>query len=210
MAKPDGRIEKGQRLSTAISARAWNRAQDAADIVLGARPGFSVPQTIGPGSRLVLPMQVSALGVPYNYTFGPGSAVTFDRGSAAGFRLLADGNNIEAYADVELFRADVLDPRNGDDTTYPYGQSFGITLAGGKLYDVVPVVINGYAICRIHVISFRHQFAKGAVLRSTGETKDNLRGCLESTECGCDGTAKILFHEPGSTYPEIRWGMVVL
>lgn len=39
MAKPDGRIEKGQRLSTAISASAWNRAQDAADIVLGVRPG---------------------------------------------------------------------------------------------------------------------------------------------------------------------------
>jgi len=43
MAKPDGRIEKGQRLSTAISARAWNRAQDAADIVLGVRPGVGVP-----------------------------------------------------------------------------------------------------------------------------------------------------------------------
>jgi hypothetical protein len=39
MAKPDGRIEKGQRLGSAISARAWNRAQDAADIVLGVRPG---------------------------------------------------------------------------------------------------------------------------------------------------------------------------
>jgi len=39
MAKPDGRIEKGQRLASAISARAWNRAQDAADIVLGVRPG---------------------------------------------------------------------------------------------------------------------------------------------------------------------------
>jgi hypothetical protein len=36
----DGRIEPGQRLSTAISARAWNRAQDAADIVLGQRIGF--------------------------------------------------------------------------------------------------------------------------------------------------------------------------
>jgi predicted RecA/RadA family phage recombinase len=39
MAKPDGRIEKGQRIASAISARAWNRAQDAADIVLGVRPG---------------------------------------------------------------------------------------------------------------------------------------------------------------------------
>lgn len=32
-----GRINPGQRLDAAISARAWNRAQDAADIVLGSR-----------------------------------------------------------------------------------------------------------------------------------------------------------------------------
>lgn len=37
----DGRIEPGQPLKTAISASAWNRAQDAADIVLGQRPGFA-------------------------------------------------------------------------------------------------------------------------------------------------------------------------
>jgi hypothetical protein len=34
MARGDYRIEQGQSLDTAISARAWNRAQDAADIVL--------------------------------------------------------------------------------------------------------------------------------------------------------------------------------
>lgn len=39
MARPDGRIEPGQRLATAISARAWNRAQQAADVVLGAGTG---------------------------------------------------------------------------------------------------------------------------------------------------------------------------
>lgn len=39
MARNDGRIEKGQRLSSAISAKAWNRAQQAADVVLGAQPG---------------------------------------------------------------------------------------------------------------------------------------------------------------------------
>ena len=41
MARPDGRIEQGQPLSGAISARAWNRAQDAADLVLGASTGTS-------------------------------------------------------------------------------------------------------------------------------------------------------------------------
>jgi len=41
MARPDGRLEPGQPLRGAISARAWNRAQDAADIVLGARSGIA-------------------------------------------------------------------------------------------------------------------------------------------------------------------------
>jgi hypothetical protein len=35
MTRPDGRLEPGQPIHGAISARAWNRAQDAADIVLG-------------------------------------------------------------------------------------------------------------------------------------------------------------------------------
>ena len=39
MSRPDGRIEPGQPLRGAISARAWNRAQDAADLVLGAHAG---------------------------------------------------------------------------------------------------------------------------------------------------------------------------
>jgi hypothetical protein len=51
MARPDGRIEQGQPLRGAISARAWNRAQDAADLVLGANPG-----TEGvPGSPVLKP-----------------------------------------------------------------------------------------------------------------------------------------------------------
>lgn len=37
----DGRIDPGQPLGKAISARAWNRAQDAADIVLGQAPGVT-------------------------------------------------------------------------------------------------------------------------------------------------------------------------
>jgi len=51
MPRPDGRLEPGQPLRGAISARAWNRAQDAADLVLGANPG-----TAGvPGSTVLKP-----------------------------------------------------------------------------------------------------------------------------------------------------------
>jgi hypothetical protein len=51
MARPDGRIEPGQPLRGAISARAWNRAQDAADLVLGAGTGVEA----GVGSTVLKP-----------------------------------------------------------------------------------------------------------------------------------------------------------
>jgi hypothetical protein len=47
MRRNDGRIEPGQSLRRGISARAWNRAQEAADIVLGERDGGTVPDTQG-------------------------------------------------------------------------------------------------------------------------------------------------------------------
>jgi hypothetical protein len=50
MARPDGRIEAGQPIHGAISARAWNRAQDAADIVLGEQYGAAA-QTGGAGLK---------------------------------------------------------------------------------------------------------------------------------------------------------------
>lgn len=43
MARTDGRIEPGEPLAKAISARAWNRAQDAADLVLGDSLSVSAP-----------------------------------------------------------------------------------------------------------------------------------------------------------------------
>lgn len=37
--RKDGRVEPGMPLRQGLSARAWNRAQEAADLVLGATPG---------------------------------------------------------------------------------------------------------------------------------------------------------------------------
>lgn len=51
MPRPDGRIEPGQPIRDAISARAWNRAQDAADLVLGEQGGV----TAGVGSPVLKP-----------------------------------------------------------------------------------------------------------------------------------------------------------
>lgn len=62
MARSDGRVEQGQKLSTAISARAWNRAQDAADIVLGVRPGIASDpwNAITPGCAHITAQSVAA------------------------------------------------------------------------------------------------------------------------------------------------------
>jgi len=46
----DGRVEPGQPIRTAFSAAARNRAQDAADAVLGQRPGFEADGVQGPSS----------------------------------------------------------------------------------------------------------------------------------------------------------------
>lgn len=48
MARPDGRLEPGQPIRGAISARAWNRMMDAADIVVGNSSGITgKPSQIG-------------------------------------------------------------------------------------------------------------------------------------------------------------------
>ena len=44
----NGRIEKGMKIGGAISARAWNRAQQAADIVLGEQGGRDASGVHGP------------------------------------------------------------------------------------------------------------------------------------------------------------------
>ena len=55
MARNDGRVERGQKLAAAFSARAWNRAQDAADLVLAqqAQFGGDSPQSLPPASNIV-------------------------------------------------------------------------------------------------------------------------------------------------------------
>ena len=66
MARNDGRIEAGQKLAGAISARAWNRAQDAADRVLGVGTGFTGGGATGadPAPNVVLIKNDSGADVP--------------------------------------------------------------------------------------------------------------------------------------------------
>lgn len=66
MARNDGRIEPGQKLAGAISARAWNRAQDAADRVLGVGTGITGGGATGAAqaSNIILVRNDTAVNVP--------------------------------------------------------------------------------------------------------------------------------------------------
>lgn len=66
MAAPHGRIEPGQPLETAISARAWNRAQDAADIVFGAGGGMGGGPAAGyePVRNIIMARNITGEPVP--------------------------------------------------------------------------------------------------------------------------------------------------
>lgn len=64
MARNDGRVEKGQSIRSAFSAKAWNRAQDAADIVLGVQPGIEAGDLVRQPARLIVSMRKLAPNEP--------------------------------------------------------------------------------------------------------------------------------------------------
>lgn len=89
----DGRVRPGQRLDQAFSARAWNRSQDAADIVLRERQGFAAgpltyphsPYISMPGRNISVAdvprwgaLQIASLGTIPNST-GTGGTSQFEQ-----------------------------------------------------------------------------------------------------------------------------------
>lgn len=109
MARPDGRIEPGQPLAGAISARAWNRAQDAADLVMGRQGGFTAGEAVGPS-------------LPYTWVYCK-SAVTVDRwGVLAIDGLAITPSASESDAQTKSFQdTPVVTAQLPSQTTRPWG-----------------------------------------------------------------------------------------
>jgi hypothetical protein len=213
MPRSDGRVRPGQKIDTAFSARAWNRAQDAADIVLKDRLAIAVPEKLSRPRSLVVPMRL-AEGSP---AVTVGNVVTYETDTGLGFRELSDG----MFAVVECVGARLYEAIGGDSTTYPYGRSFGVAADFGNGGDVIPVIVAGYAVAKINVLVYAgqpfKQYARPAVWRTGGPSQTQLDGCLEGTDCGCEGAAKVLFYGGEATTPnngiastQIVWGAVVL
>jgi hypothetical protein len=188
--RQDGRIEPGQKLSGAISARAWNRAQDAADIVLaertgfGAEPGAGLPDRLARNVILFVPAQV-------------GRRVRF------GMIVRLNGNTDNSPNNYGPLGA-VAPTTTGQTIASPFlavpfvdrrqtaSRNFGV-IVGGRVPEnigfstgtISTVCTHGtcLAMVRKNPGGFLPK-VRPAVIRYASDTSTNLNGIAEDSDCG--------------------------
>jgi hypothetical protein len=169
--RPDGRIEQGMALSQAISARAWNRAQDAADLVLGGAAGLQPGPAVGPTIRPYTPILVC------NRTTG-----TVDRWgclSIDGLQVIPTGPTGAATLTFEA--TPVL--KGGLPTA---GSPFVVPVEPIAPSGIGWAAVDGVVQCKLDIVSASHEFAAA---------KDGTLGELKSSS---SGEAEILWKESGT------------
>lgn len=191
MARQDGRIEAGQPLNGAISARAWNRALDAADIVMGDRLSL----TAGP-------QQYSS--APYTWVYGwneTGAAITRwsafeihdiyippnDNTEGAGYGTDPNAAQFESMPSVVLRAPTSLSPTGNRTRCWCVALEPIPSLALGR------VAVAGVVQAKIKVTNAYFRFV------------DPRNGVLETAE---QGYARILWKEPGEGTN--RWALLQL
>lgn len=139
MAGVNGRISPGQSLATAISAKAWNRAQDAADIVLEGRLGNNAANTKPPS---------------YPYTFVYCRNLT---GSAIGrWGVLAIGGmevapSADGQRDTNQFQH--MPIVSGTVPTSTTGDRYCIAIEPIQSNAIGRVAIAGVVQCKLDIVS---------------------------------------------------------
>jgi len=184
MAKPDGRIEKGQRLSTAISARAWNRAQDAADIVLGVRPGVTAgPESARANSNIVLSELANAVIAGQWVFFDPSGPSQIDVKSTT-----EDGLASRRTFFATPLAADAKLQHNAANR-YTH-QHIGMALDAGKTGDIVRIQVSGAVYCWVRLRHRHHgyaRFTESPTYSTSGQgmfTANTLTAIPQSALCG--------------------------
>ena len=183
--RKDGRIEPGQKLGTAISARAWNRAQDAADIVLGERPKFGAEgqSAIERASNIVLVRNDSGADVPWLGVLGLGGPIISPAGGTIG------GTNAASDRAREFVRRPVL---SGG---MPSG-TFAVAMEPIPSGAIGRAAVGGVFACRVDIVADWHGFASA---------RGGDRTQLQSTDCG---PLKLLWKEGGTG--QNKWAVGVM
>jgi hypothetical protein len=187
--RQDGRIEPGQKLSGAISARAWNRAQDAADIVLAERTGFGAGgQSLSELARnIVLVRNDSGQDVPWLGVLGLGAPVISPVGGTLG------GTDSASSLAREFVSKPALSGGTPSLVTY---SSFAVAMEPIRSGAIGRAAVGGVFACRVDVVASWHGFAN---MRNGDSTQ------LQSTDCG---PLKLIWKEDGTG--QNKWVMGVM
>jgi hypothetical protein len=210
-----------------MSARAWNRAQDAADVVLGTNPDVTMPGGYPAVRSLSMPMLIKS--APYAYgTFPPGTVVLFENRTQA-TALRTDGDigaelspPYTGYFEMPSAVARISTPYSNPAYTPLIVPSWGVTTEGGTAdQSVVPVIVAGVAPVRVRSMTYgnaeNHMYAIPAIRRTSAESSASLVGVLESTMCSCENAARIIYIDGqtplangGSETAKCYWALVVI
>lgn len=146
-----GRISPGQNLTNAISARAWNRAQDAADIVLNARANLAAePDAFHRLPHFVFVKNFTGTDVPRFGVLGFSDVVVDPSGGTL------TGTDFESDSAREFVRRPVL---AGVVPQSIHAQKFGVLLEPAAPDAIVRAAVSGVFACRVHKITREHGFA---------------------------------------------------
>jgi hypothetical protein len=190
MPRSDYRIEKGQKLSTAISAAGWNRTQEAADIVLNTRGGQAAgePRDFERAANLILIKNTTNSVVPRFGVLGI-SGVEIDPSGGT----LAGTNAASARA-REFARRPVLSgvtPRTGTDD-----ERFAVLIEPVQPGAIARAAVSGAFACLVHITNANHRFAT---------VRGNDRTQLISTTCG---VLQLVWKESGTG--QMKWAVGVM
>lgn len=188
MARPDGRIEKGQRLSTAISARAWNRAQEAADRVLGAQPGTEGAglTSATPAPNVVLIKNTSGVDVPMCGVL-----------KITGVEINPSGGTLDGQGDADRWaRQFVAQPILTGSMPGRGDENLAIALEPIANDKIGRAAVGGAFACKVRINSALHNFAT---------SKDGDLSQLDSVACG---PIQLLWKE-GLTGP-LKWAVGIM
>jgi hypothetical protein len=156
-----GRIKAGQKIGTAISARAWNRAQDAADIVLKDRGGAEPGENAGFGRPLhvVIVKNNSSQAVPRFGVLSISGVAINPNTSEATENTFADRPVLTGAAPNAAI----------------YGDKFVVFLEPIANNAFGRAIIGGMFACKVRINNTNHNYAMPLL---------NDRTQLQSTSCG--------------------------
>lgn len=162
MPRNDGRLEFGQPLREAISARAWNRAQDAADIVLGEQYSATT-QSGGAGLK------------PYTWAYCKSSVTVQRWGILAITGVDVTPTGTESDTATRSFQdAPVLTGGTPSATTTAWCVAVE-PIASGKIGRVA---VAGVVQCKASIVDAAHKFVRAKASTSEVETATIGEGLL--------------------------------